>query len=260
MADVFISYKREDRPRVAIIAELLSDLGLTAWFDASLIANDSWESVINREVASASAMLVCWTPRAVKSVQVMREVLLGAQRKILAPVWLQKSDLPEGLDAKHTPDLSSWDFSLNDREWLALLARLELLTGREGLVETSKARAAGQASAFLMRRILIQAAIEEKLLSYRQGVAKLQDALDDAHHEHAPRVNNDFLYGALDATAAENRARREPPLCVSVVNKSGRPGRGYFQKHAFLEGADDPLAPDVFARHLDLVRSWPWQT
>jgi hypothetical protein len=259
VADVFISYKREDRPRVAIIAELLSDLGLSAWFDASLVSNDTWESVINREVAAASAMLVCWTPRAVKSVQVMREVLLGATRKILAPVWLEKCDLPEGLDSKHVPDLSRWDFSLNDHDWLALLARLETLTGRTGLRETSKARAAGQASAFLMRRILVRAASEERLLSYAQGVAKLQDALDDAHREHAPRVNNDFLYGALDATAAENRARREPPLCVSVVNKSGRPGRGYFQKHAFLSGSDDPLAEAVFQRHLERVRAWDWE-
>lgn len=259
MADVFISYKREDRPRVALIAELLSDLGLTAWFDASLVSNDTWESVIDREAAAASAMLVCWTPRAVTSVQVMREVLLGATRKMLAPVWLQKCELPEGLNSKHVPDLSRWDFALDDSEWLGLLARLEALTGKAGLCEASKERAAGQASAFLMRRILIRAAIDRRALSYRQAVAKLQDALDEAYPEHAPRVNNNFLYGALDATAGENRARREPPLCVSVVNKTGRPGRGYFQKHAFLEGADDPLAPDVFERHLDLVRGWRWE-
>ena len=63
-------------------------------------------------------------------------------------------------------------------------------------------------------------------------------------------MTNHFLYGALDATAAENRARREPPLCVSMVNKTGKPGRGYFQKHAFLSGNEDPFADAVFARHL----------
>lgn len=258
MADVFISYKREDRPRVALIAELLSDLGLTSWFDASLISGDSWENVIDREVGAASAMLVCWTPDAVQSVQVMREVLLGVRRKILAPVWLEQCTLPDGLDSKHVPDLSNWNFALDDHDWLALLARLEILTGRPGLCEASMERAAGQAAAFLMRRILIDAAKARRLISYRQGVATLQEALREAHHEHAPRVTNAFLYGALDATAAENRARREPPLCVSVVNKTGRPGRGYFQKHAFLSDNEDPLAPAVFERHLDLVRSWPW--
>jgi hypothetical protein len=260
VADIFISYKREDRSRVAIIADILSDLGLTSWFDASLISGDSWEAVINREVSAASAMLVCWTPQAVASVQVMREVLLGATRRMLAPVFLDKCVLPQGLHSKHVADLSSWDLSLNDPEWLAMLARLETLTGRTGLCDASNARAAGQASAYLMRRILTQAAREQRVLSYAQGVAKLQQALNEAYPGHAPRVNNHFLYGALDATAAENRARRESPLCVSVVNRSGKPGRGYFQKHAFLDDADDPLAEATFERHLERVRSWSWET
>ena len=259
VADIFISYKREDRSRVAIIADILADLGLTSWFDASLISGDSWESAINREVGAASAMLVCWTPQAVASVQVMREVLLGATRRMLAPVFLDKCVLPQGLHSKHVADLSNWDLSLNDPEWLALLARLEVLTGRAGLCDASNARAAGQASAYLMRRILTQAAREQRVLSYPQGVAKLQEALNEAYAGHAPRVNNHFLYGALDATAAENRARREPPLCVSMVNTSCMPGRGYFQKHAFLDDAADPLAEATFERHLERVRSWSWE-
>lgn len=260
MADVFISYKREDRSRVATIADMLSDLGLSSWFDASLISGDTWEAVINREVGAASAMLVCWTPQAVGSVQVMREVLLGATRRMLAPVFLEKCVLPEGLHSKHAADLTHWDLSWNDSEWLALLARLEVLTGRPGLCGASKSRAAGQASAYLMRRILTRAAKESRVLSYRQGVAKLQEALNEAYPGHAPRVDNHFLYGALDATAAENRARREPPLCVSMVNKSGMPGRGYFQKHAFLDDVDDPLAEATFERHLERVRAWAWES
>jgi hypothetical protein len=259
VADVFISYKREDRSRVAIIADILSDLGLTAWFDASLISGESWETVINREVGAASAMLVCWTPQAVGSVQVMREVLLGVTRKMLAPVFLEKCVLPQGLDSKHVADLTHWDLSLNDPEWLGVLARLEQLTGRTGLCDASEARAAGQASAYLMRRILTQAAKDQRVVTYRYCIVALQKALNEAYPDHAPRVNNNFLYGALDATAAENRARREPPLCVSVVNKSGMPGRGYFQKHAFLNDAEDPLAEATFERHLERVRSWRWE-
>jgi hypothetical protein len=259
VADVFISYKREDRSRVALIADVLSDLGLTSWFDASLISGDSWETVINREVGAASAMLVCWTPQAVGSVQVMREVLLGVTRRMLAPVFLEKCLLPQGLHGKHVADLSNWNLSLNDPDWLAVLTRLERLTGRTGLCDASEARAAGQASAFLMRRILTQAAKEQRVMSYRCCIVALQKALNEAYPGHAPRVNNDFLYGALDATAAENRARREPPLCVSVVNRSGKPGRGYFQKHAFLDNADDPLAEATFERHLERVRAWAWE-
>ena len=38
----------------------------------------------------------------------------------------------------------------------------------------------------------------------------------------------------------------------------GRPGRGYFQKHAFLSGNEDPYAEAIFERHLELVRTWQW--
>lgn len=258
VADVFISYKREDRPRIAIIAELLSDLGLSAWFDASLVSGDTWQSVINREVGQASAMLVCWTPQAVNSVQVMREVLEGVRRRIYAPVLLADCDLPAELNRTHMPNLTDWDLSLDNHEWLALLSRLEVLTNTPGLRAASEERAAGQAAASLMRRILIEAARQGRVLSYKQGVGALQGALREVHRERAPRVTHDFLFGALDATAAENRARREPPLCVSVVNKTGRPGRGYFQKHAFLDDHEDPFAEPIFNRHLERVRSWQW--
>jgi len=258
VADVFISYKREDRPRVAIIAELLADLGLSAWFDASLVSGDTWQSVINREAGQASAMLVCWTPQAAASVQVLREVLEGVRRKIYAPVMVERCELPAELNRTHMPDLSDWNFALDNHEWLALLSRLEVLTETPGLRDASEARAAGQAAASLMRRILVEAARQGRVLSYKQGVGALQQAMNEVHRERAPRVTHDFLFGALDATAAENRARREPPLCVSVVNKTGRPGRGYFQKHAFLDDHEDPFAEPLFKRHLERVRSWPW--
>jgi hypothetical protein len=258
VADVFVSYKREDRERVSVIADLLSDLGLSVWFDASLAAGERWRAEITEEVEAASAMLVCWTPAATKSVQVMIEVKQGLERGILAPVYLEKTVLPAGLGAIHTSDLSKWDYALDAADWLALLAALERLVDRDDLQTASRQRAAGKAAASMMRSILIEAAKAGRLLSYAQGVATLQAALRAAYREHAPKVNNHFLYGALDATAAENRARREPPLCISVVNKTGMPGKGYFQKHAFLSGNDDPLAESLFERHLERVRTWAW--
>jgi hypothetical protein len=259
MADVFVSYKREDRERVSVIADLLNDLGLSVWFDASLAAGERWRAEIAEEIEAASAMLACWTPAATKSVEVMREVKRGLERGILTPIYLDKCLLPAGLNSIHTPDLSQWDYALDAPEWLALLMALEHRTGRGALQSAARQRAAGKAAASIMRRILIEAAKRQRVLSYAQGVTALQEALREAHREHAPRVNNDFLYGALDATAAENRARREPPLCISIVNKTGMPGKGYFQKHAFLSGNDDPLAEPLFERHLERVRAWPWE-
>jgi hypothetical protein len=67
------------------------------------------------------------------------------------------------------------------------------------------------------------------------------------------------LWEALSAVAAENRARNEPLLSVLVINRfTGRPGSGYFRKHAFLANNFDPLAQGVFERHLERVRGYVW--
>jgi len=71
--------------------------------------------------------------------------------------------------------------------------------------------------------------------------------------------NQISLWGALDAIAEQNRNRREPSLRVLVVSKeTGRPGRGYWQKNAFLKGDGDVLEQELFERHLEHVRASGW--
>ncbi len=61
MADVFISYKREDRARVEALYALLLDLELGVWFDAGIEVGAAWEARILEEAEQARAILVCWT-------------------------------------------------------------------------------------------------------------------------------------------------------------------------------------------------------
>jgi len=76
---------------------------------------------------------------------------------------------------------------------------------------------------------------------------------------HIGEFDQHSLWGALDAIAEQCRRRREPPLDVLVVSKdTGRPGRGYWQKHAFLPGDGDDLEKLVFERHLAAVRASNW--
>jgi hypothetical protein len=85
----------------------------------------------------------------------------------------------------------------------------------------------------------------------RTAAARAGLALDD--------FDQPVLWAALNAVATENRRRGEPPLSVLVINRAtGRPGRGYFRKHAFLANDFDPLAQEVFERHLERVRGYAW--
>ena len=57
VADVFISYKREERQAVERLAQELRKLGLDVWFDASLNAGEAFSDEIDREARAAKAIL-----------------------------------------------------------------------------------------------------------------------------------------------------------------------------------------------------------
>lgn len=50
MADVFISYKREDIARVEPLVALLLDLDVSVWFDAGIEVGVEWEQRIQEEI------------------------------------------------------------------------------------------------------------------------------------------------------------------------------------------------------------------
>ena len=247
MTDVFISYKRAQRPEVEAIAQALRDLELDVWFDRELTPGRDFPVEIERKARESRAMIVCWTPEATQSRWVLREAEIGRDRDVLAPVYLERCALPCPYDTLQTIDLTVWK-ALDDPRWLDVLRRLNDLLGRCDLCEASIALAYGRRGDLVarVRRHLVQLARKQAIMPYKQMALHMD-------------VDQPTLWAALDEVAAENRARREPPLCVLVVSQnSGLPGRGYFQKHAFLTGDMDPLATAVWGRHRDQVWDYDW--
>lgn len=78
--DVFISYARSDRAEVEKIAGFLRELGLRVWFDGSLTPGDVWSAEVNRRLAGARVVLICWSEAAVQSRWVTAEALHGRDR------------------------------------------------------------------------------------------------------------------------------------------------------------------------------------
>src|SRR5688572_18888546 len=73
MADIFISYKRQDRRRIEAMSQALVDLGLSVWFDYSIDVGEDWSKRITSELEAARAVIVCWSPEACLSSWVLRE-------------------------------------------------------------------------------------------------------------------------------------------------------------------------------------------
>lgn len=261
MADVFISYKRQDRTRVDQLSQALIDLGLTVWFDYSIDIGENWAKRITAELDAAKAVIVCWSPEACTSSWVLREAGVAAQREIILPLILRACDPPSAFAAYQTADLTDWDGSPTDERFLGLLARLEQLTGHKGLAREGWQRAGGRAGELvaLLRSLLVaKARTREPPFTYEEIEDKLRKAARKLGIDMT-KFAQPSLWGALDEIADQNRRNREPPLSVLVVNQDTLlPGRGYFQKHVFLAGKHDTLEKQVFKRHLARVRKHVW--
>jgi len=125
MADIFISYKREDRDRVEPFAHALEHEGFSVWWDADLLIGSSYASSIKSQLNEARAVIPVWTNLSVQSEWVQEEATQGKRRGVLFPIRFDNVDPPIGFTMVETADLSSW--RADDRhhpEWSRLLEQL----------------------------------------------------------------------------------------------------------------------------------------
>ena len=108
MADVFVSYARSDRARVAPLVAALEAQGWTVWWDPQIAAGQDFDRQIAAELKAASVVLVVWTPKSVESRWVRGEARDGAERGVLVPVRFENAELPIDVRALHTTELDSW--------------------------------------------------------------------------------------------------------------------------------------------------------
>jgi hypothetical protein len=147
VADVFISYKREERAHCERIHGLLTALDLDVWFDARLTAGLSFDREIEQALQGARAVLVLWSPGAVESEWVREEAAFGKNRGLLAAARLAPCELPLGFRAVHCENLFDPHFGGDDPGWLKLLERIGELTDRPGLPDFAAAFAQIEACA-----------------------------------------------------------------------------------------------------------------
>ena len=107
--DIFISYAREDRERVRLIAEELARRGHDVWWDPKLRGGQDFRDAIEEALKSARCVVVAWSRHSLDSDFVIDEAERGKQRGILLPVFIDAGiGPPLGFGGIHTNDLSGW--------------------------------------------------------------------------------------------------------------------------------------------------------
>lgn len=106
MADVFISYSRLDHERVRPIADRLSSLGYTVWWDRQLRPGQVFVDEIERELDGARAVLTAWSRNARDSTWVYAESSRGLDAGKLLQLRLDEARPPLPFDALELADMS----------------------------------------------------------------------------------------------------------------------------------------------------------
>ena len=271
-ADVFISYKRSDRPKIAALSSALEQMGVRVWFDLSLRAGDRFDDVIEANAKACRAMVVCWTSACFAdddSGYVRWEAGIGRGRGVLAPITLERPatiQFADDWDRLHVEDLSHWLIasddtrqsnrienvgehgSLSDPAFMRLLYTLgePHLLNRPGLAELSRVYAALQLAGdpeHTGPRAELTAAV-------KIGRDWLIDHKDDPAAEKLARSLVDYEYAALGAGILHDYGRLlgnwTPPGAEAMRRERGLERRirrleleqdGKEQRIAYLEVA-----------------------
>ena len=67
MADVFVSYARSDKARVAPLVAAIEAKGWTVWWDPEITPGQEFDDQIDAEIDKARAVLVVWSPVPVRT-------------------------------------------------------------------------------------------------------------------------------------------------------------------------------------------------
>jgi hypothetical protein len=115
MADIFLSYTRTDRGKVAPIVALLEARGWSVWWDRRIDAGEQWDEVIEREINAAGCVMAVWSVESVASRWVRTEASGGLDRGILVPVLIDRTRPPLEFRRVHAIDLMGWKGGAEER-------------------------------------------------------------------------------------------------------------------------------------------------
>ena len=132
MADVFVSYARTDKARVAPLVAAIEARGWSVWWDPEIAAGQEFDDQIEAEINAARAVLVVWTPTSVTSRWVRGEAREAAERGILVPVRFEDARLPMDVRAIHTTDLDNWAGDPASPAFQEVLRALGAMVVRQG--------------------------------------------------------------------------------------------------------------------------------
>ena len=133
MFDVFISYSRDNKARVADIAAAVTAAGYDVWWDAELPPHRSYGDVITEKIGGAKAAIVVWSHTSAQSEWVRAEADVARNQKKLVQTAIDDVMPPLPFNQIQFADLRDWNGDPAHGAWRKVLMSLEELCGREAV-------------------------------------------------------------------------------------------------------------------------------
>jgi serine/threonine-protein kinase len=152
LTDLFLSYKAEDRARVAPLVEALEADGYSVWWDADIAGGEDWRATICRYLDAARCVIVVWSRQSVGPGGhfVRDEATRALRRGVYLPVKIDKVEPPLGFGETQVLNIQAWNGDRERPEYQAVLAAIQSRLGDPGRAIAATPRAQG-----IDRRLLI---------------------------------------------------------------------------------------------------------
>lgn len=129
MADVFLSYAREDRAKAEQIAKALSNAGYDVFWDIEIPPGVSWADFLAEKLSQSKAALVLWSETSTASQWVREEARLARDRGKLIPVMIENCAPPFGFGEIQAANLAGWNGEADNPHWKLLLEGIQRAVG-----------------------------------------------------------------------------------------------------------------------------------
>jgi hypothetical protein len=145
MADIFISYKREDLEKVRPLAEILENKGWSVWWDPKLRGGKPFSQDIERALSEARCVIVIWSNKSIDSYWVAAEATKGLNRDILFAVSIESNvEPPVPFNVIHTNPLINWDGTSPSTQFDKIVEDLKSILGPPPVDVKEAERKAGE--------------------------------------------------------------------------------------------------------------------
>jgi hypothetical protein len=129
VADIVISYKREEQETARTLADALRAQGWSVWWDPKLRAGEHFDDAIEQAIRDAKCVIVLWSKLSTKSEYVKDEASFAKKLGKLLPVAIDNAELPFRFQGLHTMQMPDWKGSADAPGFRSLVEQLQSRIG-----------------------------------------------------------------------------------------------------------------------------------